>query len=329
MSVVDLAAKYGELDGLFKKYCEKKKKESKLLRKQLEDEIATNVELRKYIALLESKLINEKDNVAQLERLNRNAMRHADEATRKRDSYLRELTSDLSARLLLVEQRERECAERAAALELREEQFWLSFNNFEKKKAEFEAGLSAYKKTMTAELQHSREAVDVAKDCLCDIRHKGNDITEKERELEDEVLQFQQRMYLELEERSLRDRVIGYEFEVRCSLFGEFFHEFNLHQKLLLSKNLEKESQLQTTTDLLHLHEVEFSTRVRKEKDLCKDERSKAELMRREFALECRSILHDVSDLLDAVCDTEMETARLGLEAKLHAMLQQSPRNAK
>lgn len=329
MNESDFAAQYGEIDGLFKKFYEKKKKETKTLRKRLEEEVASNVELRKYIALLESKLSQEKDNVAQLERLYRDALNLADEEAKRRDEELRKLAADLSSRLLALEQRERECAERAAALALREEEFWISADEFKKYKSEFEAGLSACKKTMDAELQHSLDAVDVAKDCLCDIRSKGNEITEKEQELEDEAMKFQQRVYLELEERALRDHVIGYEFENRCSLFGGFFHEFNLQLRSFLTQNNEKDSQLRTTTDLLQLHEVEFSSRVRKEKDLCQDERSKVELLRREFALECRAVLDDVSDLLDSISDVETESIRVELEARLQSMTQQSPRTAK
>ncbi|KPA85861.1 hypothetical protein ABB37_00187 [Leptomonas pyrrhocoris] len=167
MSSVDFVTKYVELDSLFKKYREKKRNESMSLHKQLEKEIVTNIELRKSTVLLESKLQHQKENVAQLERLYRETVSHISEASKKRESELREVASDITARLFGVEQRERECAERAAALELREEELWVSCKGFEKRKAEFEAGLTACKKTMGVELQQGREAVDVAIDCLC------------------------------------------------------------------------------------------------------------------------------------------------------------------
>ncbi|KPI86626.1 hypothetical protein ABL78_4304 [Leptomonas seymouri] len=321
MSATIFAIQYGELDSLFKKYREKKKKQSDLLHTQLEKEIAANVELRKHIALLESKLLCEKSNAAQMERLYRDAMSDADETMKRRDNQLREMASQLSDRLHMVEQRERECFECAAALELRVEQFWTSFNDFEMNKAEFEAGLAAYKRTMDAELRYGREAVHVAKDCLCDIKIKGQDFTGKEQEFEHELHPFQQRMRIEWEERSLRDSIARCEFEARCSIINAYFYEYNLQLKLLLSQSAQKESQLKTAADLLLLREVELSSRMRKVTDLYQDERSKAELQRKEFVLECRRVLCEVSDLLDSISGVETNTLRLKLEAKLQAMI--------
>lgn len=323
MSNEEVAAKYGELHSLVKNYRDKKREESKLLRRQLENEISTNIELRKTMALLEAKLINEKDRVAELERLYRDAMSHVDEDARKRDNGLREMASDLASRLRKVEEREQECTVRATAIGLREEQFWEMCSNFEKKRAEFEQGLSACKKAMDTELQHGRKAINVAKDCLFDIRVKADDLTDREQELEDKALHFQHQVHLVQEERLLRDRVIGHEFELRCALFGSFFNGLNSHLEALLSQNAQEESLLRTRTDLLSLHEVEFSTRVRKERDLCREDWSKSELLRREFALECQNVLHEVTDLLDSIADVDVNALRVQVEAKLQAMLQQ------
>ncbi|CAC9542569.1 conserved hypothetical protein [Leishmania infantum JPCM5] len=321
MNSLDYATKCDELDWLLKRYCDRKKRQTKSLQEQLKKEVSANVELRKYISFLEGKLQAEGENANQLVRSLDDRKRHAKAALMGRERHLHSLAAELESRLCMVEQRERECAEFATALEERDQHHWAKVKSFQRSKALFEAGLAASKKTVRAELQHSRYTEDSLTEYLDDVPGTDGLLLARGCDLGLKTRCMEQVLLLQRDECAARVNLLAAEIEERGSLLCSFFRASTTHLNRLLAEQQERERQLHRAEDLLCLQQVDLAGRMRKAMDLQQDSYAHAEMQRKVLALQCRRVVRSVGDVVGSLSGIDVEAVMLELESRIQGIL--------
>ncbi|KAG5466610.1 hypothetical protein LSCM1_00775 [Leishmania martiniquensis] len=322
MAGLDYAEKYGELDGLLRRYFDHNMRQTKHLQHQLEEQASANAKLRKYIAFLEGRLQTECENTNQLARLLDHRSRDTNDTLVERERRLNKFEAQLESQLRVVEQRERVCAEFAASLKEREQQHWSNVNAFQKSKALFEAGLAASKKTVLAELQLSRDAESPLHESLADFPSTDHRLQMRGCDLGLEASCTGDITLFERDEYAARVILLVDEQEERSSLLSSFFQGTAARLRRHLGEQQERNAQLYYAEDLLRLQEIDLAGRTRKETDLQRESCAHAEMERKVLAMQCKSVLRSVGEALESLPDLDVEAVMTELESRIHRVLQ-------
>ncbi|GET92533.1 hypothetical protein, conserved [Leishmania tarentolae] len=322
MTGPNYTAKCDELDGLLKRYCDHRKRQTKSLQEQLKEEVSTHLELRKYIVFLEGKLQVESENSKRLALLLDDREKAFSADLMERERHLHSHAAELESRLRMVQQREQECAEFSAALKQREQRHWADIKSLQRSKELFEAGLAASRRTVQAELQHSRCTEDSLPEVLDDLSGNNTHLLVRGCDSHVKARYTEHVLLVERDEGAARLNLLAAAMVERESILCNFFSASATCLNGLLAEQQERERQLRHAEDLLHLQQVDLAGRMRKETDLQRDSRAHAKMQRKVLALQCRRVLRGLDDVLGSLPGLDAEAVMLELESRIQGILQ-------
>ncbi|KAG5492442.1 hypothetical protein JKF63_01020 [Porcisia hertigi] len=321
ITATNYAAKCGELEGLLKRYCDNKKRQTKSFEQKLKEEVVTNAQLRKYIALLEAKLEAESESNKRLGRLLDDTKNAANATLIERERHLDALSAELESRLRMVELREQECAQLAVNLQERAQQYRADVSSYQTRKVLSEPSLVKCKKTMLAKLQHRHDEEDSVTE-LIDVHGSDKLVMMGKCGLDTKTSSTETFLFFERDELAARACLLANEQDERVGLVCSFLRICETDLKRRFIKSEEYDARLRRAEDLLRLQEVDLAVRKRKQIDLQRESSARVEMQRIEFVLQCRNVLRTASDLLESLPGVNAEAVMEELESRIQNVLQ-------